>query len=96
MPRSGHPRLVDRAGERVEPLDHLSRPAAVGRPGPSGQLFNPRSVQEIADAIDRLWSSQDTLEKAEARIRERRSRMSWEPFREAYRQAYSYALQEAS
>ena len=62
----------------------------------SGLLFDPRSVQEIADAIDRLWSSQDTLEKAEARIRERRSRMSWEPFREAYRQAYSYALQEAS
>ena len=58
----------------------------------AGEIFDPRSVSDIADAIDRLWSSEDTLEKAEARICARRAQMSWEPFREVYGQAYEYAL----
>jgi glycosyltransferase involved in cell wall biosynthesis len=62
----------------------------------SGLLFDPRSVSEIADAIDQLWSSKDALEKVEAKIRERRTLMSWEPFQEVYQQAYTYAMQEKS
>ena len=60
----------------------------------SGLLFDPRSVREIANAIDQLWSSKDALEKAETKIRERRAHMSWEPFREVYQQAYNHAIQE--
>lgn len=59
----------------------------------SGLLFDPHSVSEIANAIDQLWSSKDALEEAKAKIRERRNCMSWEPFREVYLQAYTYAMQ---
>jgi glycosyltransferase involved in cell wall biosynthesis len=59
----------------------------------AGSLVDPHSVQEIADAIDQLWSSEDTLEKAGAAIRKRRSLMSWKPFQDAYRSAYTYAIE---
>ena len=58
----------------------------------AGELFDPHSVPEIADAIDRLWSSEEALSEAEAKISERRARMSWEPFRAVYCQAYDYAM----
>ena len=70
---------VSRIDELVDALDG------------AGELFHPHSVSEIAGAIERLWSSQAVLLEAEAKIRARRGRMSWEPFTDAYRQAYSYA-----
>ena len=59
----------------------------------AGSLVDPRSVQEIANAIDQLWSSKESLENAAAGIRQRRSAMSWKPFQEAYLNAYTFALQ---
>ena len=58
----------------------------------AGLLFDPHSVQQIADAIDQLWSSSAALAEAEASIQRRNAEMSWEPFRRVYRQAYAYAL----
>lgn len=60
----------------------------------AGMIFDPCSVDEIAKVIDLLWSSSDTLEKIETGICKRRSRMSWVPFREIYKQAYAYAVQQ--
>jgi hypothetical protein len=66
---------VSRIDELVDALDG------------AGELFHPHSVSEIAGAIERLWSSQAALVEAEAKIRARLRRMSWQPFADAYRQA---------
>lgn len=58
----------------------------------AGVVFDPRSVSGIADAIDRLWSSEVALTETAVKVRKLRERLSWEPFRNVYKQAYRYAL----
>lgn len=85
------------SGPMLEAI-HFGKPVAVSHIDElvatldgAGETFDPRSVTEISDTIDRLWSSEDALEKAEARIRARRAQLTWEPFCTVYREAYRYA-----
>ena len=61
----------------------------------AGLLFDPRSTQEMAEAIERVMGSADTRQDLERRAAERRDAMSWQPFVDCYRDAYEYAAGKA-
>jgi len=71
-------------------VSHL--PELVASLNGAGLVFDPESVEEIAAAIDQLWSSDTDRKEVEERVRRRKAAMTWEPFVQAYRDAYAYAL----
>lgn len=58
----------------------------------AGLVFDPRSPDAIAKAVDHVWSSEANRKEIETAIIKRRAAMSWEPFRDVYVRAYEFAL----
>ena len=56
-----------------------------------GLVFDPHSVEAIANAIDVVMSSPDRQTELENKAVARKNAMSWKPFVEMYRKAYAYA-----
>lgn len=59
--------------------------------GDAGLLFDPNSVEEIANAIDTVISSESKRRDLEARAAIRCAELSWKPFVDTYRAAYRFA-----
>ncbi len=86
------------SGPMLEAI-HFERPVAVSNLPElvetldgQGDVFDARSVDEIVATLERFLGSDERQREAVERIRALKARMSWEPFREAYRRAYEYAL----
>jgi glycosyltransferase involved in cell wall biosynthesis len=66
-------------------------PELVASLGECGLVFDPHSVEEIANAVDHVVSSPDNRRALEGKARERRAELSWAPFVATYKEAYAYA-----
>lgn len=90
------------SGPMLEAI-HFCKPVAVSNIpelvqslGGAGLVFDPRSHDAIAKAVDHIWSSETSREQIASAVRARKAEMSWEPFRDVYLRAYQFALERGN